>query len=99
MCRKQNLTNNHNTRQFPQYGVFFEFCCYQNGNHGEHGADVLRLVEMEHEEEQDHAQMDRVALAWMKTQKRAMWLNVPVRQQIATNMFTLSNTMSQTLIS
>ena len=63
MSRQQNLTNNYNTKQFSQYVVFFEFCCYQNGNHGEHGADVLRLVEMEQEEEQDHAQMDRVALA------------------------------------
>ena len=93
MFRQKNLTNNHSTKQFPQYGVFFEFSCYQNGNHGEHGADVLRLVEAVEEEEQDHAQMDRVALAWMKTQKRALWLNVPVRKQIATNIFTLSNTM------
>jgi len=43
--------------------VVFEFCCYQNGNRGEHGADVLRRVETEQEEEQDHAPMDRVALA------------------------------------
>jgi len=36
---------------------------YQNGNHGEHGADVLRLVETEQEERQDHAQVDQAALA------------------------------------
>jgi len=93
MIRKQNLTNNYNTKQFSQWVVVFKFCCFQNGNHGEHGADVLRLVETEQEEEQDHAQTDRVALAWMKTQKRALWRNVPVRKQKATNMFSLSNTM------
>ena len=38
-------------------------CRYQNGNYGVHGTDVLRLVEVEQEEEQDHARMDRVALA------------------------------------
>jgi len=93
MFRKPNSKNNYNTKQFSQYVVFFEFCCCQNGNHGEHGADVLILAETEQQEEQDHAQMDRVALAWMKTQKRALWLNVPVRKQIAANMFPLSNTM------
>ena len=76
-----------------QWVMLLGFCRYQNGKHGEHGADVLRLVETEQEEEQDHAQMDRVALASMKTEKYAMWLNVPVRKQIATNMFALSNTI------
>ena len=37
-------------------------CRYQNGNRGLHGTDVLRLAETVQEEEQDHAQMDRVAL-------------------------------------
>jgi len=45
---------------------------YQNGNLGLHGAEVLRLVETVKEEEQDHAQMDRVALVWMKMQK-TLW--------------------------
>jgi len=52
------------------------------------------LVETEQEVEQDHAQMDRVASASMKMKKFAMWLNVQVRKQIATNIFTLSNTIS-----
>ena len=55
-----------------QWVMLLGFCRYQNGKHGELGADVLRLVETEQEEEQDHAQMDRVALASMKTEKYAM---------------------------
>ena len=42
--------------------MLFAFCRYQNGKHGLHGADVLRLVETEQGEEQDHVQMDRVAM-------------------------------------
>jgi len=42
--------------------MLLTLCCYQNGKRGLHGADVLRLVEMVQEDEQDHAQMDRVAL-------------------------------------
>jgi len=53
-------------------------CRYQNGNRGLHGTDVLRLAEAVQEEEQDHAQMDRVALVWMKMQKYAISLNVQV---------------------
>jgi len=52
--------------------MLLTLCRYQNGNHGVHGADVLRLVETEQEEEQDHAQMDPVALASMKIRKYAM---------------------------
>jgi len=48
------------------------FCRCQNGKHGVRGAGVLRLVETEQEVEQDHAQMDRVALASMKIRKFAM---------------------------
>jgi len=53
-------------------------CRYQNGNRGLHGADVLKLVETLQEEEQDPAQMDRVALVWVKMQKYAISLNVQV---------------------
>jgi len=58
--------------------MLLTLCCYQNGKRGLHGADVLRLVEMVQEDEQDHAQMDRVALVWMKMQKYAISLNVQV---------------------
>ena len=51
--------------------MLLAFCRYQNGNHGVHGAYVLRLVETEQEEEQGHAQMDRVALVSVKLQKYA----------------------------
>jgi len=66
--------------------MFLTLYRYQNGNHGVHGADVLRLVETEQEEEQDHAQMDPVALALVKIQKYAMWLNVQVyKEKLATD--------------
>ena len=54
------------------YMMLVGFCRCQNGKHGVRGADVLRLVETEQEVEQDHAQMDRVALASMKIRKFAM---------------------------
>jgi len=54
-----------------QYIMLLAFCRYQNGKHGLHGADVLKLVETEQEEEQGHAQMDRVALVSVKLQKYA----------------------------
>jgi len=58
--------------------MLFAFCRYQNGKHGLHGADVLRLVETEQGEEQDHVQMDRVAMVWMKIQTFAIGQNVEV---------------------
>jgi len=54
------------------YMMLVGFCRCQNGKHGVRGAGVLRLVETEQEVEQDHAQMDRVALASMKIRKFAM---------------------------